>query len=469
MGAGSTRSATESAQKHPRSRLDRLRVTDAHNRSLLYNAASLFGTTVLTAGFGAAYWALAARIYPAAAVGLAAAAISAMILIGRLATLGLGTVLMGELSQHRGSKRGLIYSATSISALVGTVIGAAFIVAAGRIAPELRALSEPVGIFVFAIGVASTSSGFVLDQAFIGLLRGGIQLVRNTIASIAKLIALAAIGVVGLAFPRLDGQSLFSTWVIGGVVSMAVIIAIPRASGAATAVSLWRLPEGLVGLALRHHLLNLSILAPSLLLPVLVTGLLSAEANAYFYIAYTIANLGWAVPAALATALYASGARDLDALSSRLRLSFWLSVGTGVLFNLFMSIGARPLLSLFGPTYANQAESLLLLLSLGIFPVTITSMYVPIIRLERRFLQGTAVMIGAMLTAFAGVVIGAGVMGLNGAGAGWLIGASVGSLPLLPTVFRVAVRRSVEPVEGDVFGRLPDVVGNVVPELDPDV
>jgi hypothetical protein len=144
---------------------------------------------------------------------------------------------------------------------------------------------------------------------------------------------LVLIGWIGFVVLRPDGALLFLTWVAGGVVSMAVVLAVPRTSDGGPARPLWHVPQGLAGLAVRHHLLNLSILAPGLLLPLLVTTVMSAEANAYFYIAYTIASLGWAVPAALAIALYASGARDIEALTGRVRLAFWLCIGAGVAFN----------------------------------------------------------------------------------------------------------------------------------------
>jgi len=454
-----TRPDGASTQARSRVVLGRWRITDGPSRSLLSNAGSLFGATVVTSVIGAIFWAVAARIFPAPAVGLAAAAISAMLLMGQVATIGLGTVLMGELSQHEGSERGLIYSAVTISAVVGAVLGAVFIAAASWIAPELNALNVPTAVLLFAIGVASTASGFVLDQAFIGLLRGGLQLLRNTIASITKLIVLIVIGGIGFAVLRPDGTSLLLAWVAGGVASMALILAVPRSSDRGPARPLWHVPEGLAGLALRHHLLNLSILAPGLLLPLLVTAVMSAEADAYFYIAYMIASLGWAVPAALATALYASGARDIEALTIRLRLAFWLCIGAGIALNLFMLVGAGPLLSIFGAPYADRAGTLLRLLSLGIFPVTINSLYVPIARLERRFLQGTILNVAGMLVVFLFVVVGARVGGLDGTGVGWLVGFSIGTLPLLPTVFRVAVRRSVEPISGDLFGQLPGLGG----------
>jgi Na+-driven multidrug efflux pump len=199
----------------------------------------------------------------------------------------------------------------------------------------------------------------------------------------------------------------------------------------------------------------------------LVTTVMSAETNAYFYIAYTIASLGWAVPAALAMALYASGARDIEALTARVRLAFWLCVGAGIIFNVFVLVAAGPLLAIFGAPYADRASTLLRLLSLGIFPLIINSLYVPIARLERRFLQGTILMVAGMLVGFFFVVVGARADGLDGIGVGWLVGASIATLPLLPAVIRVAVRRSVKPIVGDSLGPLPRVGGTSdVPDVE---
>jgi O-antigen/teichoic acid export membrane protein len=425
-------------------RLDR----EAGARALVSNAGSLFGTTVVTTGFGAVYWALAARLFSTSAIGLSAALISSMTLVGRVATVGLGTVLMGELSHQPGNERRLVFVALGISGVVGAVTGALFLVFAGVVAPELSAFANPLGILLFAVGVAGTAAGFVLDQAFIGLLRGGLQLVRNVLASVAKLVALILAGVLAAT----GADVVFATWVIGTTVSMVLIPFVPRPTRRGADASLWRLPPGLGQLAVRHHLLNLSILAPSLLLPVVVTAVLSSEANGYFYIAYTIASLALAVPAALAMALYATGARDLTALRSHARLAFGLSVAAGLVINVVIFFGAGPLLSIFGPQYATQGTSLLRLLTLGIFPVAISSVYVPIARLERKFLLGTALMLIGTLVEFACVIVGARLGGLTGLGAGWLVGLSLATVPLLPTVLRVMVTGTLEPVVEDALG-----------------
>jgi O-antigen/teichoic acid export membrane protein len=437
--------------------LTRLRdLGSAGTGSLIFNAGSLFGGTLLTAGVGAMYWALAARFFSPGAVGVGAAAISAMVLAGQVATVGLGTVLMGELRHHRGSERSLIYSGVGAAAVVGLVLGVAVILVAGSFIPELAAMRDVGGVVLFGVGAAVTSAGLVLDQAFLGLLRGGLQLVRNAVASIAKLVALAAVGfgVVG----ALQGETLFLTWVVGGIVSMALLLAVQAATRPGPTWTVWRSPGRLPALAARHHLLNLSILAPGLLLPLVITAVLSAEANAYFYIAYVIASFAFAGPSALTTALYAQGSRDLDALTSRVRFAFWLSMAAGVALNLFMLIGAAPVLSIFGSVYAENAVTLLRLFSLGIFAVTINSLFVPIARVERRFLEGALLMTVSMAIEFVFVVAGALLGGLEGAGVGWLVGYTVGILPLVPTVYRVGVRGRVRRIDTDVLGELPPPV-----------
>ena len=60
-------------------------------------AASLYGSTLVTAALGFGYWAVAARLADdASAVGAAGAAIATMQLVGTLATLGLGSLIIAR-------------------------------------------------------------------------------------------------------------------------------------------------------------------------------------------------------------------------------------------------------------------------------------------------------------------------------------------------------------------------------------
>ena len=391
----------------PRKRaLDRLHdLSRAETGSMIYNAGSLFGGTLLTAALGAVYWALAARVFSPEAVGIAAAAISATLLAGQVATVGLGTVLMGELRHHPGSERSLIYSGVGAAALIGLGLGVAVIVVAGVFIPELAEMRDLPGLLLFGAGAAVTAAGLVLDQAFLGLLRGGLQLVRNVVASVSKLAVLAAVGFTMAV--ALQGETLLMTWVAGGIVSMLLLLVVQTVTRPGSRWTVWQSPGRLPELAIRHHLLNFSILAPGLVLPLVITAVVSAEANAYFYIAFLIAGFAFAVPSALTTAVYAAGSRDLAALPSRVRFAFWVSVAAGVALNAFMLVGAAPVLAIFGSAYAENAVTLLRLFSLGIFFVIINSLFVPIARVERRFLEGALLMLANMAIEFTFVVAGA--------------------------------------------------------------
>src|SRR5438552_2116975 len=84
-------------------------------QGVVINAGSMVGTTVVGAGFGVVFWWFAAHQYPPAAVGLAAAAVSAMTMLGTLGVLGFGTLLIGELPRHGGKGAALVATALDVT------------------------------------------------------------------------------------------------------------------------------------------------------------------------------------------------------------------------------------------------------------------------------------------------------------------------------------------------------------------
>ena len=129
---------------------------------------------------GAAFWWVAAHYFSQDSVGVASAAVSAMTLLGFMATLGLGTLLMGELPRRERSHRSVINAALLITWSLGAALGLAFALIAPLALLELRpARRDLAAAAFFAIGVGLTALAFVLDQALIGLLRGGLQLPQH--------------------------------------------------------------------------------------------------------------------------------------------------------------------------------------------------------------------------------------------------------------------------------------------------
>src|SRR6266699_3208108 len=369
------------------------------NFVILVNAGSLISTTAVTSVLGFAYWWVAARSFPPETVGLGSAAISAMALLGTICILGLGTLLIGELPRQPGKEGPLISAALIVVGGAGGCAGIVFALVAPIVAADFQVLRAGIaGILLFAIGVSLTAITLVLDQALIGLLRGGLRLWRNTLFSVAKLAALV---VVSLWLSHAVGLTIYATWAVGNAVSLAALAGsalLKRSGFRSTYWPQWGLLRKLRSAALQHHMLNLTLQAPTLALPVLVTILLSATTNAWFYVAWTIASFVFAVPIALTTVLYATVSGRPTVLAHKARLTLSLASVTCVGAACVLLLGTGQVLGLFGHVYAEEAAWSLRILALGAFPLIIKNHYTTLCRIQNRIRS-------AMLPIVAGTLI----------------------------------------------------------------
>ena len=404
----------------------------AHNRAVLVNAGSMMSTVLVTALLGAAFWLLAARHFDHDAVGVASAAVSAMTLLGYLATVGFGTLLMGELPRREHGHRGLLNAALAISGAIGAAIGLGFAIMAPLVSTDLAPLSETwAAALVFAVGVGLTGLAGVLDQALIGLLRGGLQLTRNVVFSVVKLIALA---LVAYFLADAGGAWIYAAWTLGIVVSLGVLTRFYRRRGEDGLRPRFAQLGAMRVDAATHHIYNLSIRAPDLVLPLIVVSLLSAAATANFYIAWMIASFGFMIPVSLSSVLYAVGSGDSAKLHERYRLSIALSASLGLAVNLALLVAGGPILSLFGAGYEQGALATLHILALGVFPETIKAHYLSISRVQRRIPQSMPLVIGGTALELACAVAGALAGSLTLVAAGWLAAVCVEAVLMSRTV-----------------------------------
>ncbi len=199
-------------------------------RDLLMNAASMIGTTVITAGLGFVYWWLAARQFSQEAVGFASALISAMSLLGTLGMIGMGTLLIGELPRQTEHRATLITTALVAAGGVSAALGIIFALIAPLVSVEFRPLAGGAStVLLFTAGVVLTAVTLVLDQAMIGLLRGELQLWRNAIFALGKL---AILWLMGLWVASGGGVDIYTTWTLGNAVSIVGLGLIAAMAGA---------------------------------------------------------------------------------------------------------------------------------------------------------------------------------------------------------------------------------------------
>lgn len=410
----------------------------AQARNILSNSGSLTGSVVVTALLGLPYWLLAARACAPEVVGFAAALVAAMTLLGTFGMLGLGTLLAGEFARAEGDRRGHLAPALAIAAAGGAVLGVAFGIAAPRRLGLEQLGGAPGTIALFAAGAGLTSVSLVLDQALIGLGRGGLQLARNLLFALSKL-ALVAIAAAGAL--TLGGVGLYATWVAGLVLSLlwtAVLLRRRRSNGRPRRppARLWAVIREWRTEALKHHLLNVSLQVAPLAMALVVAGTVSVVAAAYYYTASLITNVLAFGAVAITFALYTAGARHESDLARMLRFTLRTSFAFVIAANLVLLVGAPLILSSFGSSYVQNGATVMRLLGVTVLLMVVKDHYVAIARI-RGWLTRAAVVCTAGAVLEIGLAAAGGLLGgLDGVVLGRIVALLVEALVMSPVITR---------------------------------
>ena len=350
---------------------------------LFLNAGSLMATTAITSLFGFAYWWLAARTAPAEAVGQASAAVSAMTLIGTIGMFGMGTMLISDLPRLVGRKWELISTCLLVSGGAATLGGLAYVALAHLAVPGLQDALGGTGATVLLIfGIALNAMTLVLDEALVGLLAGPMQLMRNAWFSVIKLVLLGGLALLPLT---MTGGNLLLTWVAGMVLSVAILGRALRRRGMIDSPRpRLELLRGRGQATFDHNLLNLATYLPRAALPLVVTAVLSAEANASFYTAFMVTSFLAMVPGNVALTLFAVASGDKAALRSKVRMGLLICLVVGLPVSIFVAVFARPIMGIFGAGYAASAGTALAILALTYLPFVFHHFFLAISRVQGR-------------------------------------------------------------------------------------
>ena len=404
---------------------------------MLINAGSLVGTTAVTSILGIAYWWIAARRFPPEAVGIASASISAMTLLGGFSILGLGTLLITELPRQPDRAGSLISTALIVAGGVGGCVGIMFAVFASYVSPSFNPLGANIlDVVIFASGVSLTAISLVLDPALIGLLRGELQFWRNTLVAVTKLVALF---IVSLWISGEGSITIYTTWAIGNALSLmalAAFFAFKEGWPGRKFLPQWVLLRKLGFAALQHHLLNLTLQSPVLILPVLVTALLSSTMNAWFYVAWMIANFVFFIPNALTIVLHAMNSAQQSTLARKARVTMSFGLVIIVAANCLLLFATKQVLSVFGKVYADQALWTLRILVLAAFPLIIKYHYISICRIQDRIARAMLGMLPGGILELGAAALGAHLGGLTGLSVGWVVAIYVEAMFMIHTVYK---------------------------------
>jgi O-antigen/teichoic acid export membrane protein len=392
-----------------------------HLRDPLFkNAYFLMANTLLSAIIGFFFWVLAARFYSPSEVGLGSALLSASGFLAMLSILGFDVGLIRFLPSE-GDKSGLINSCFMIAASIALLLSIIFLFGLGIWSPALIILRDnfyfSVAFIVFTIFSLLSS---LQASVFIAFRAAEYIFIRNfaiafKIAVLPLLLALGAFGVYSAA-------SLASILVFSFGIALTLRV---YSTYKFFPVVRRNIVNDIMHYSLGNYVANLLGGLPSAILPLLVVNVLSAEMNAYFYIAWAVSSLLLVIPSATSTSLFAEGSFEFDRLKVNLTraLKFTFILLTLGIIALFL-FGKYILLFLFGLEYINSF-GVLLILALGSIPFAVNSLYVAIKRVEREIKSLILVLGGiAIITLMLSYML-IYSLGIIGVGVAWVVGNGV--------------------------------------------
>jgi O-antigen/teichoic acid export membrane protein len=394
---------------------------------------------VLTAGVGFLFWVVAARRFDEPSVGFAAAAISAMSLLGAVGTVGMGTLLIREMPLNPGREHRMLSAALVLSGSLGLALGAVFVLLAPLLSSEFSPLTGDPWIWLaMIVGTGLTSAGLNMDQALVGLLRSGLQLMRNVIAAGGRLLLLVGAVVGGW---QAGNEAMLGSWTVALALSLATLalVAVRRRRLGSAWPPAWRTLDFHRTAALQHHVLNIAAQVPGWVMPLVTLTVLSAATNAHFYLAWTLVGLASFVTAALTWALYASSSRDPSSLATYGRITLGVSIAAASASALVLWLLGPWILSPLGASYGEAAASALPMFAMTLVPVAIKSHYLTIHRVRGTLRTATLVAGGGAMLEISGAAVGASYGDLIGMGIGLLAAMLLEVAVMLPTVYRAII------------------------------
>lgn len=389
------------------------------------------------------FWVVAARSYPAADVGKAGAAIAAMTLLQGLSALYLDGVLIRFVPIAGTRTRRLVSSVLGINAALAVVCSLIFLVGLPFWSPRLEFLRANLWIALgFVLLTVASSNFMVQDGALIGLRRAPWVLAKNGAVAVAKIVLLVALA------PILAHDGILVSWMIA-----IVILLVPS-----NFVLLWKmipahhqgratgadpiLVRDLGSYALGNYVAALLNTVSSSVLPLIVLHVSGSQANAHFYLPWTISLALRLIPTNMSSSLIVEGTMDRAKLVAYSRQAMLHTARQMVPVVTLLFLIAPYLLRIFGAGYATDGATLLRLLALAAIPNIVNVLYIGYARVLYRVV-GVVVLQGGLVIASLGLsYLWLPDHGIVGVGVAWLVSQSAAAAILLLTQLRPMLRRA---------------------------
>jgi O-antigen/teichoic acid export membrane protein len=330
--------------------------------------------TASGAVFGLVFWIVAAHTVSSTDIGLATAVISLVTLITTLAQFGMDNGLIRFLPTSK--NRDVLFSTViTITFIVTIIITLVFLIGLNVFSPSLLFLRNGIYPVILILYMALASIYLMQNTAIIALRRGDLYLLQSLILGfrIVLLIVFASFGVMGILAALTINY--FITFISGLYIISKLGVKFRLM------VNLESLKE-IFSFSIGTYTADILATAPTAFIPILIVNTIGATDNAYYYIAFTIANLLFQMQNAISTSLFVEGSHNIP-LKQNVIKSIRLNAVILVLALIVIFIFGRYILLIFNKEFSDQSFELLKILGIsGIFSA-ITSIYLSIKRVQK--------------------------------------------------------------------------------------
>jgi len=421
------------------------RITSLLKSPLHRNAIFLMGDTVFTSALGFIFWTAAARFYIESDVGLASTMISSMGLLAMASTLGFTMGLIRFLPQVRDEEHSkIINSCFTISGILALILAFIFILGLDLWVPPLRFLKSSIFmIIVFMIFTLALTLTSLLNGVFISARKAEYVFIKNSmITSVLKLVLLIILSVLAVSLTYFN---IYYPWGIAAIVAVLVSLFIfVRKAGFAYK------PRISVKRSSINHMMRFSAgnyvaiffgSAPVLILPLMITNMLSTDITAYFYLTWMMSNLLFIIPSAVGISLLSEMSHEERRYEEKIKKAAkFIAMLLLPAVIIFLLLGDK-LLLLFGASYSANASTALQIFAISSIPLAVNGVFVAIKNAKKEvryvILVNAAIALGTLILSYL-------VMknfGLLGIAMSWIVSQSVVAGAVLLSIFSARIGR----------------------------
>ena len=383
---------------------------------------------------GFVFWSLAARRYPASAVGVFSSVTSGAGLLAAIAALGLANVITRHVAGAQNSRE-LVVVAVMAIATVGTGLCLVTVLVLGpHLPPALDLEQRGRTLLLVTVLVVFTAVSGILDAGLVATRSSHAVLIKNVAASIVKVVAMLFLASFFLSSGLLIAYSL-------GLLVATVLGSISlgrQVGGSRVGFGSFRILKRYLSITSANYIASVIGVLPVSIVPIEVLVVRGAAETGRFAVAFLIAGFLYFIPSTVANVLFAEASRQGVPLGVQLRKAIRGIYGLLLPAVVIVVVAAPLLLRIFGVAYAASATGCLRVLALSALPMGGTYLVDSLLIARDRI--AAFVFMNAANSAFVLVLVGILLpRGLTAAAGGWALSQV---LSLLLGVILLATARS---------------------------